>query len=536
MTAHEVRAFPGDLRDPGVLITLLEQVPEGIVLTNARSEIIWANLAYCALMGASLDQMIGKSPRLFRSPQTSPQSIEQLWDSLACAGHAEARLVDRRGDGSEFHAALSIVRVDPMPGGAPHYLGVVRDVSLETAREAQLQRLAARADAARDTTIMALASMAEERDGNTGQHLQRVEAYCLAMARWIAEHAPERLAAAHGRDPETIARCAILHDIGKVGVPDAVLRKPGPLDPDEQEAMRRHPVIGAQMIDRVLAQQPQSDFLRLARDVVLHHHEAYDGSGYPHGLVGEAIPIVAQLTTVADVFDALTSARPYKPAHDLEASFQWIVQRSGTLFDPLVVQAFRAVEPSVREAHGRLADEASPSDRPIRDSGLRASKPLAVSRAGSTLSEALQLAADAQREDESLLAALRAFLQSGLSGELRLQRGDLQGRVDVSGTRVLWVHGCGEHPALGQRLVSEQLVSREALDVAVAACRARGGLLSEALLEDGRVGHVALREAVRRHLACKLTALRQAPGECVVTFSSGSRATTTYAFRLQELL
>jgi hypothetical protein len=480
--------------------------------------------------------MVGKSPRLFRSRLTSRQSIEQLWDSLACAGHAEARLVDRRGDGSEFHASLSIVRIDPLPGGAPHYLGVVRDVSLETAREAQLQRLAARADAARDTTIMALASMAEERDGNTGQHLQRVEAYCLAMARWIAEHAPERLAAAHVRDPETIARCAILHDIGKVGIPDAVLRKPGPLEAAEQEAMRQHPVIGAQMLDRVLAQQPQSDFLRLARDVVLHHHEAYDGSGYPHGLAGDAIPVVAQLTTVADVFDALTSARPYKPAHDFDASFEWIVQRSGTLFDPLVVRAFRAVEPAVREAHGRLADGARPSDRPIRDSGMLGSRPRPIVRAGSTLSEALQLAADAQREDEALLAALRAFLHSGLSGELRMQRGDLQGRVDVSGGRVLWVHGCGEHSGLGQRLVREQVVSREAFDAAVTACRLRGVLLSEALLQDGRVGHAVLRDAVRRHLASKLTALRQTPGECVVTFSSGNRATTTYAFRLQELV
>jgi putative two-component system response regulator len=175
-----------------------------------------------------------------------------------------------------------------------------------------------------------LAQAAEYRDDVTGQHIQRVGLAAANMARVLgmSEH-----------EVELIQRAAPLHDVGKIGIPDSILLKPGKLTPDEFEEMKRHTTIGA----RLLAGS-QHALLQCASEIALTHHERWDGSGYPQGLQEERIPLVGRIVSVADVFDALTAERPYKRAWTRTEAIDEIVCQSGRQFDPEVVCAFLRVQ------------------------------------------------------------------------------------------------------------------------------------------------------------------------------------------------
>jgi len=146
-----------------------------------------------------------------------------------------------------------------------------------------------------------------------------------------------------------IARAAFLHDIGKMAIPDLILRKPGPLTPEERNIMRTHCEIGYNMVKRI-------PFLREAAEIVLSHQEYFDGSGYPNGLHGEDIPIVARIVAVADVFDALVSERPYKHAWTLDEGFEYLQAQKGKHFDPRCVEAFMSAGEKMREIQREFAD------------------------------------------------------------------------------------------------------------------------------------------------------------------------------------
>jgi response regulator RpfG family c-di-GMP phosphodiesterase len=173
-------------------------------------------------------------------------------------------------------------------------------------------------------TIRALATAVEARDIGTGRHLHRVTKLAVACMERIDIELAQN---------EEIAYGSMLHDVGKIGIPDAVLNKPGPLDPHEWGAMRRHPEIGLQIVQPI-------GFSRLATDIILCHHERWDGRGYPNGLSREDIPVVARAFSVADAFDAMTSHRPYRPAMERSEALRSIKLDSGTLFDPHVVATF----------------------------------------------------------------------------------------------------------------------------------------------------------------------------------------------------
>ena len=142
-----------------------------------------------------------------------------------------------------------------------------------------------------------------------------------------------------------------MHDVGKIGIPDAVLSKPGPLDAGEWDTMRRHPEIGAEIIG-----QHPSGVLQLAREIALTHHEKWDGSGYPNGLAGEAIPLSARIVAIADVFDALTTRRPYKEPWTEEAALDYIQAQAGKHFDPRLVELFIPLHPQLQVIRARWVD------------------------------------------------------------------------------------------------------------------------------------------------------------------------------------
>ncbi len=185
-----------------------------------------------------------------------------------------------------------------------------------------------RLDASQRLTVRALAATLELRDDETAGHSERVTGLALELARMVA---PELA------DDRQLEYGFLLHDLGKIGIPDAILRKRGTLDGEEMAAMRNHPALGEQIIALI-------PYLGgLARDVVVAHHERWDGTGYPRGLAGTEIPLAARIFSVIDAFDAMTSDRPYRRALPVTAALEEIAARSRTQFDPEIVDAFVAL-------------------------------------------------------------------------------------------------------------------------------------------------------------------------------------------------
>jgi len=185
---------------------------------------------------------------------------------------------------------------------------------------------------ARTEAIHRLGSAAEYRDNDTGWHVMRMTNYAITIARKIG--LPEAVR-------ELLYIAAPMHDVGKIGIPDAILLKPGRLTEDELQIMRRHTEIGETILEG------DDDLITAAREIAGAHHERWDGLGYPRRQRGDEIPILARICAVADVFDALTSVRPYKHAWSVEEALKWVYDNSGTQFDPAVVEAFRAVLPDI---------------------------------------------------------------------------------------------------------------------------------------------------------------------------------------------
>ncbi len=204
----------------------------------------------------------------------------------------------------------------------------------------KLQRTNEQLEQVQQVTISTLARLAEARDQDTGNHILRTQHYVELLANQLYESSefqseltPEVI--------DLITKSTPLHDIGKVGIPDTILLKPGKLTTSEFEIMKTHTLLGADAIEAAERDVNQPiEFLRIAKQIIRYHHERWDGTGYPSGLQGEAIPLAARLMAVADVFDALVNARVYKEAFDFDYARTYINQESGKHFDPTVVKAF----------------------------------------------------------------------------------------------------------------------------------------------------------------------------------------------------
>ena len=194
-------------------------------------------------------------------------------------------------------------------------------------------------------TILLLCRASEYRDPETGAHIQRMAHYSRLIAAELGMSIVEQ---------DRILSAAPMHDIGKVGTPDTILLKPGRLNQDEMEIMRQHALIGYNIL-----KSSEAKMLQLAAEIAYSHHERFDGTGYPNGLKGEAIPLAGRIVAVADVFDALTNVRPYKQAWTLDAARAFLVENSGSHFDPACVDALLRRWPEVLEIRGRLSDSAA---------------------------------------------------------------------------------------------------------------------------------------------------------------------------------
>ncbi|MHC4875172.1 MAG: HD domain-containing phosphohydrolase [Planctomycetota bacterium] len=215
----------------------------------------------------------------------------------------------------------------------------------------------------RELTIFALAKLVESRDDDTGGHVERMRDYARILAEELSRR-PEFSGEVDGQYIDLLYLTTPLHDIGKVGIPDQILGKPGKLTVEEFEVMKTHTTIGGQTLEAVTSLHSNAAYLLMAKEIAMTHHERWDGTGYPAGLSGEDIPLSGRITAIADVYDALTTKRSYKEAFSHEKAVRIITEGRGTHFDPRLVDAFLSCADKFEQTGRRLRDDVLPDEEP----------------------------------------------------------------------------------------------------------------------------------------------------------------------------
>jgi len=230
--------------------------------------------------------------------------------------------------------------------------------AIASAHTRQLEEHAEELNASHSAIIMGMSLLSESRDQVTGSHLTRIKSLTKLLTEAYAAFYPDKLSF---KDASLITTYAPLHDVGKVGVPDAILNKQGGLTKEEFEQMKLHTVGGGDLLRQIAALLPrEQDRIKIAIEIAEFHHERYDGTGYPHGLVGEDIPLSARITSIADIYDALRSPRPYKAGFTHEEAMDIITKGDGRTkpehFDPLILTIVEMIHDGLREAYDSNPD------------------------------------------------------------------------------------------------------------------------------------------------------------------------------------
>ncbi|WP_022803067.1 HD domain-containing phosphohydrolase [Deinococcus ficus] len=319
-----------------LLQAVVEGVPVGVFVKDLHGRYMMINETGAAHIGRPAADILGQDDHALFPDVTASGASSRDRHVMTTGETLEYEVTDLMPDGTHrtFHSTKRVYR--DSHGEILGLIGAVKDITERKAAEALVQernvdlerRVRARTqdvEAAQEEMLRRLARAAELRDDATGEHIQRVAQTAAGLARHL------------GLDEDAvrlIEQAAPLHDLGKIGVPDAVLLKPGRLTPEEFELIKTHTLLGARLL-----QNSTSELVRAAHEIALTHHERWDGAGYPHGLAGEGIPLFGRIVAVADVLDALTSERPYKAAWTLDAAVREIQAQAGRQFDPQVVAA-----------------------------------------------------------------------------------------------------------------------------------------------------------------------------------------------------
>jgi PAS domain S-box-containing protein len=345
---------------PVSLGCLLDALPCGAAVVDRAGVLVHVNQRLAQMLGLAPAQLLGRSLIDLYDDELSRQRVQRVLGQFEEPAEGEFQLI--RADGSPLPVVFAgrPLRTDADDQPARYRVATVIDISeqkrayedvaqlgdtvieqamqlkqLNETLEQRVQERTAELHTANMEAIMMLAVASEARDEDTGAHVQRIES------------AARRLAHAAGRpddEAQRIGYSAILHDVGKIHIADGILKKPGPLTDDERRQMQHHTLIG----ERILSRQP---FFDTARQIARSHHENWDGSGYPDRLSGEAIPFAARVVHLVDVYDALVSARPYKPAWPRKRALDELQRHRGRMFDPQLTDHFVALS-----SNGGVAD------------------------------------------------------------------------------------------------------------------------------------------------------------------------------------
>jgi hemerythrin-like metal-binding protein len=322
--------------DAGLLAEALDAAGLGIIILDDALRVVFVDEAYRRMFGFEAEHcrpgasFVDIMRRLAERGEFGDGPVEASITErlLPIRMRRPVRLTRVRPGGTSLTACGT-----PLNGGG--YVYTVSDATPE-------HKAAERLNAANRAAVLAMADLAEFRDTDTGDHVVRVARLSYEITRQL--HSEGAFPGVVTADfCEHMAVASMLHDVGKVAIPDDILHKPGKLDADERAKMETHSPVGGRILDKALVLAPDSLYLSLGAAIARHHHERYDGAGYPDGLAGEAIPLAARIVTVADVFDALTSERPYKRAWPEAEAFAYLTDQAGKQFDPAVVAAALAV-------------------------------------------------------------------------------------------------------------------------------------------------------------------------------------------------
>lgn len=296
-------------------------IDESNILSRTKTDgtILYVNSRFCKVTGYSEEEIIGKTHSIVRHPDTHKNIFIDMWKTIQSGKVWKGILKNRKKDGSAYWVDTTIIPIKDKEGKTVEYMAIRHEVTEIITLHEEIEKT-------QQEIIYRMGEIAESRNKETGNHVRRVAEYSklLALKAGLDE-----------KEANLIASASPMHDIGKVAIPDAVLLKPGPLDPDEWMIMRSHSVIGHSVLNG--SQRP---LLNASSVIAKEHHEKYNGTGYPDGLSGEDIHIYARIVAIADVFDALGSDRVYKKAWSLENIIHLFHEERGEHFDPKLVDLF----------------------------------------------------------------------------------------------------------------------------------------------------------------------------------------------------
>ena len=318
-----------------------------IIVSDLEENVIFWNSGAENILGYRSEEILGQSilklyPRDDQRSGIRSGLLEKLNSGL---GSIQEMVTQVSRDGSQVVLSMAVSPMHDSKGNLQGILGLGQDVTERVQLHEQLVDSYKRIRNIQGASIFALAKLAEARDGETGSHLKRLQAYCESLCRQLARR---RLYGHIFTEDYTmdLVQCSVLHDIGKLVIPDSILFHPGKFGEDHFEIMKQHALYGGKALEEAAVEAGEGQsYLTLGRDVCYYHHERWDGSGYPFGLKGEEIPLPARVVSVADVYDALTTERRYKPAFTHEDASRVIEKESGRQFDPEIITAFIAVKP-----------------------------------------------------------------------------------------------------------------------------------------------------------------------------------------------
>jgi putative two-component system response regulator len=314
------------------------KLADAVIITDEAHHIIAVNPAYEKITGYVTEEIIGKRASILRTSYTPKETHDQMKAALKQGSPWSGVFTNRRRDSSVWHSSITITPLES--AGAVYYIGVFRELEkLKSGFYLPEERISS----IQSSMLKVLAISCEIRDPGIEQHLVRVRDLTERLTHFHNERLqlgwPEELV-------NRIAHSSILHDIGKSGIPEGILYKPGPLAYYERNIVEMHTQIGVDIIDKIYAELNDDLFnqeLELGKNIILYHHEKWDGTGYPHQLSGDGIPIEARIVSVVDVFDALTSTRPYKEKWSEERALAYLSEQRGQHFDPELVDSFLAL-------------------------------------------------------------------------------------------------------------------------------------------------------------------------------------------------
>lgn len=332
---------------------LYENIIDMVILVDRNNKILMANPRFYEAIGIpNIDSLDGPFIAIVH-PEDAPivevRMLARLLNEYDVKDF-QFRIVNQEGAVFDVECNARVIKKD---GNLIGFQMVIRDITERKRLERDLLESYKHVQNARAATILGLAKLAEYRDEATGAHLERIREYARIIAKELADKSHYRGYITQ-KYIDDIYSSSILHDIGKVGIPDSILLKPGKLTKEEFEVVKRHSALGGDALKAAEAQIEGKSFLTLGKEIAYYHHEKWDGAGYPRGLKGEEIPLSARIVALADVYDALTSRRVYKDAYSHEKAKEIIVSERGKHFAPDVVDAFMAHEDEFKKIREEL--------------------------------------------------------------------------------------------------------------------------------------------------------------------------------------